>query len=225
MKPNELAKKLNSFLNDGITNEVFLDTQNHVTKGNYDSQTLAPINAPGMIGDAGISVIDYVHLLENSRFSMIFDDYALVIVECLFKKGNLIKHRYTYIPCPIDKKAMLDRPDEVPIADWILELSTGNNGFESFRSVGIYRFDFAPAQGGENHPVSHFTFASPKCRMPVKAPLSIRDFMSFLFDNFYPQHASFWYSHSPFLNCSGINNHSITEEEMVRLHLNWVGEC
>lgn len=223
MKPRELCTKINEFLEQGFAEGVFLAIQTHLLDHTTIGETLTPPNAIGMLSDRGVSLDEYVALLEGNRYSAVCDDYALLTIECTFIRGKLESHRYGYIPCPFDQELMSLRPEDVTMADWIKEsvLPIGNS---AFRSVGTYRFDCVrkpPKKSDAPHPVSHLTFASPDCRIPIRSPLSLSSFFDFLFDNFYRHHANFWRKYSPFMNCVGTDD-TISADELVRHHLSWL---
>lgn len=225
MKPRELCSKLNECFEHGMGEGVFMAIQPHLLRETSSGETLSPPNPIGMLSDCGISLPEYVLLLEEDRYSAVFDDYALLTVECAFVRGKLETHRYGYIPCPLDKTLMYLRPEDVPISDWIKE-SVLAEGYGVFRSAGTYRFDCvrtAPKKTADPHPVSHLTFGSPNCRLPVRAPLSPSNFLHFLFDNFYDHHSAFWAKYAPFLGCGGVDD-TISTDELVRHHISWFEE-
>jgi len=222
MRPRALCDRLNQFLVTGLTNEVFLAVQHHILDGPPRRQTLSPVSAPGMISPAGISANEFLGILDENRYSAVFADGALVIIECAFADDHLESHRYSYIPCPVDSALLLLRPEEITIADWLRDVVLAE-GIGVFRSVGTYRFDctrIVPLTRTNPHPLSHLTFASADCRVPVKGPLSIADFMNFIFDNFYRHHRRLWLDYSSHLTCIGTEP-TITWEEQQLHHLHW----
>jgi len=166
---------------------------------------------------------EFVEILDAGRFSALFDDAAILGIECTFDRGTLRSHRYTFVPCPFDPELVSLRPESIPIADWLRE-SVLSYGLEAVRSVGAYRFDCVrkpPERSADPHPISHFTFGSPDCRVPVRGPMSISDFLNFIFDNFYRGARPFWLNHAPFLTCEGVEP-TITWDEQQLHHLQWM---
>lgn len=221
MNPRDLCTKLNELLADGLSEGVFVAIQPHLLIGSQSGESLAPSQPIGMIGTgaSGVTFADYIQLLENARYSIVLADYSLVTIECFFETRRLVKHRYGYIPCPVVPVLAQGRPEDTAVADWLKEVVAAW-GLDALLSLGTYRFDYAPKQKAQGHPASHFTFASADCRIPVRAPMGISDFLNFIFDNFFRQHLSFWRKFSPFLTCAGVED-TIEVDEMVRHHISW----
>jgi hypothetical protein len=225
MRPRALCNKLNELFERGLGEGVFLAIQPHLLTQHRRFETLEPAVALGMLSDFGVSISEYLDLLENNRYSAVFSDYAVVTIQCTFASERLRTHRYSYVPCPVRPELMADRSAEEALADWIRS-GIAAAGIESFRSVGTYRFDFVDVttrQDTDPHPVSHFTFASPNCRLPVRSPMGISQLFHFLFDNFYRRYRRFWQEFAPFLSCFGIED-TITADEQLLHHLNWIDE-
>ena len=222
MRPRPLCDKLNEFLVAGLANDIFLATETHLLEVNGRRQFLSPKAAPGMVSPGGISITEFLNILDENRYSAVFTDGALLIIQCTFVDDQLDNHRYSYIPCPVDQSLLLVRPDEISLADWLRD-SVLAEGVGVFRSTGTYRFDctrIKPPRGTSPHPISHLTFASSDCRMPVRGPLSITDFLNFVFDNFYRQHRPNWLDYSSHLTCSGTLS-TITLDEQQLHHVHW----
>jgi hypothetical protein len=115
------------------------------------------------------------------------------------------------------------RPEEITFADWLRDSIFGE-GIGVFRSFGTYRFDCVrtpPERSTAPHPVSHFTFGSAECRLPLRGPMSVADFLNFLFDNFYRRYRRFWLNYAPHLDCEGTDS-TITWEEQQLHHIQWM---
>jgi hypothetical protein len=95
--------KLNEMLLGGLELGVFSAVQTHKLTGPLGRESLAPATQIGMISDFGVSVPEFVRLLEQEKYSAVFDDYAILIIECSFSANRLRRHRYSYIPCPIEQ--------------------------------------------------------------------------------------------------------------------------
>ncbi|WP_084536852.1 DUF2290 domain-containing protein [Azospirillum halopraeferens] len=222
MNPRSLCGKLNEFFINGFGEGVFRDIQHHSLSGSAGALALGPSVGIGMYPSDGISIDEYLDILEARRFSALLYDYALVSVECIFSGKDLIKHRYIYFPCPVAQYMMHQCPESMPTADWVREAVMGQ-GVKIARSLGFFRFDYAPKQKGEMHPASHFTFMSSGCRIPVQSPMGPADFFNFVFDNFHPKYSGFWRQYASFLGCAGVQ-HSIERDEMIRQHISWVDD-
>lgn len=220
MRPRSLCNKLNEFFAEGLEEGVFLAVQTHLIEVvSATRELLGPAEKIGMLSDYGVSVPEYIGLLDANRYSAVFDDLAILTIECRFETDRVHSHRYSYIPCPVRLEFTVGS-ELLSTADWVRSLVEAG-GVASFKSVGTYRFDFDPTPTKHKyHPVSHFTFAAPSCRLPVRSPLSIAGLLDFLFDNFYRRHADFWNSYAPHLNFQGVED-TITAEEMLLHHLSW----
>jgi hypothetical protein len=225
MRPRALCNKINELFERGLEEGVFLAIQTHLLHGITSREILGPSTNIGMLSEGGVSVPEYLELLDSDRYSAVFDDHALLMVQCIFENSQILAHRYGYVPCPVKAELLAGRPEDISIADWI-RLILSSSGIEAFISVGTYRFDFTkvtPARLSDPHPASHFTFAAARCRLPVRSPMSISHILSFLFDNFYRHHRPFWNDFAPHLTGVAIAD-TITEGEQMLHHLTWADE-
>jgi hypothetical protein len=222
MRPRALCNKVNEFFERGLEEGIFLAIQPHLLRGVIGSEILEPPSNIGMLTAGGVSVPEYIELLDADRYSAVFDDHALLMVQCMFQGNAIRNHRYGYIPCPIKPQLMAERPEEISVADWVRSVIS-SAGVESFLSLGTYRFDFTqklPSKSTDPHPASHFTFASAGCRLPVRAPMNIGHLLNFLFDNFYRSHRSFWNDFAPHLAGDDVID-TITAQEQMTHHITW----
>jgi hypothetical protein len=223
MRPRALCNKVNEFFERGMEKGVFLAIQPHLLRGALGGEILEPPTNIGMLTAGGVSVPEYIELLDTDRYSAVFHDHALLMIQCIFEGNEIRNHRYGYIPCPVKPDLMAQRPEEISIADWVRSVIS-SAGVDGFLSLGTYRFDFTKttaARSRDPHPASHFTFASAGCRIPVRAPMSISHLMNFLFDNFYRPHRSFWNDFAPHLTGANALD-TITEQEQTLHHVTWV---
>src|SRR5262249_50819453 len=100
MRPRPLCEKLNEFLATGLEEGIFQAIQTHILEGNTDRESLNPQFAPGMVSDVGIAIDEFLAALDESHYSAVFFDGALLIMQCTFSHNMLQTHRYSYIPCP-----------------------------------------------------------------------------------------------------------------------------
>lgn len=225
MRPRELCSRINDFLVDGLAVGAFDAIQSHILEGPPASLRLTPVVAPGMISPGGVSVPEFISLLEDNAYSAVFHDGALIVLQCIFKGDDLYSHRYTYIPCPVSRAILSQRREEDGLAEWLRDAVEVDPTI--FRSLGTYRFDcvrVAVADGAGPHPVSHFTFGSPECRLPVRAPMSPAGFFDFLIENFYRSLRRLWRPYAPHLQCYGAQD-TITSEERRLYHFNREPAC
>ena len=213
---------MNEFLIDGFGAGAFLAFQTHLLQGPELKQDFGPAVLHNMISPGGVGIAEFISILDDGAYSAVFHDGAVVILQCRFAGDALSAHRYSYIPCPVDQNIINGRPDEVELADWLRDLMADPSS-DAFRSRGTYRFDFvlnATVNQDDPHPISHLTFGSPACRMPVRAPLSPGNFFDILFQNFYRPYLPLWEPISPHLRCNGIDD-TITAAELITHHLSW----
>lgn len=213
---------LNRFLFEGYGIGFFTHVLNHFAReielGIY---SISPVQDIGMIATKGMTLKEYLDIISSQRYSAILYDYSIISIECQIKNGKIIRHRYIYIPCPLKKEIIAGRPDEIEVADFLSQID--KSALETkILSQGYLRFDFTSdtPPDGVYHPKSHLTFISSDCRIGLKAPLSIAEFLTFIFDNFYPKNAIFWHDFQPHLKstCSD----TILDEETSRMHLYWM---
>lgn len=222
MNPRSIVDILDRFLVEGYSKDIFLAVQPHILKIEGDQIKLSPAFRMEMITNGGVTISEYIDLLENNQYSAVFDDGSILYIECIFSDGKLDAHRYFFIPCPFVETTIASKPGHCSLADW-LRASLVQNGVDVFSSRGTFRFDFArkPVLGAADpHPKSHLTFASDWCRMPVRGPVQITSFMNFLFDNFFRDYQPVWRSFASYMQLDETEV-TITEEEVGLHHLNW----
>ncbi|OEO33044.1 hypothetical protein VW23_008520 [Devosia insulae DS-56] len=221
MTPGQFCSVLNRFLTDGLVDGVFYAVQTHQVIEHGSMMNIRPVQGMGMIADGGISVDEYLELLERGIYSAVFPDGSIFYVELTFDGRRIHSHRYFYIPCPFAPSVGAGMPVHFELAEW-LRGSAELEGLSVLRSVGTYRFDCVRLAGEtvDPHPVSHLTFGSADCRIPVKGPLSVSSFLHFIFDNFARPTQRFWLNYAPYL-VSGGDEVTISGVEMQRHHLMW----
>lgn len=129
------------------------------------------------------SLEEYCSLIESRQYSMLLTDGAMVQISYKLDRQNIIGHRLCWYPSPIE---LDENVDNYSMVDYVLErMASGDTHF--FRSRSPLRFDFAPNQAKEDHPVTHLHLGHEDCRIPVRTSLSIRTFMMFIVENFYPE--------------------------------------
>lgn len=224
MNPFSAVKVLNTFLYNGYAKGVFLHINTHVAKSGVASLvSVAPAVDIGMIDTKNLSFDEYIRLVSEERYSAILYDYSLICVEWEAKKSGITRHRYFYIPCPINSDVFSERPAEIEIADFFSQLDR-NALSNHLISQGYLRFDYTTdiVMKEMHHPIAHMTMISPECRVAMRSPLSAGDFFNFIFDNFYPQYSDFWLDYQPQLRA--LCEDTIRDEEINRMHIFWADE-
>lgn len=222
MDPKSVVDILDRFLIEGLDKRIFLAIQPHILKFEGEQVKLSPAVRIGMVTKGGITVSEYVNLLDNNQYSAVFNDGSIFYVECIFSGRTLNRHRYFFIPCPFVEKTIAAKPKHVSLADWLRD-SVDRDGKDVFSSKGTFRFDFVREslqEAEEPHPLSHLTFASDTCRMPVRGPLQISSFIKFLFENFFRDDRLFWFEFSKIMRLDE-GEVTITKNETYLHHLNW----
>jgi hypothetical protein len=123
----------------------------------------------------------YVEILQNNKASMIMWDGSVVQISYETRGGHIIKHRYCFIPapCSID----LRTADGIDLAEHASVVFLNRPMGNSCRT--ILRFEFDPTAHKPGHPASHLHFNETECRVPLKGPISAKDFFSFLLTYMY----------------------------------------
>jgi len=160
-----------------------------VTWTGLANSVLAPDQTP--------RVAEYRFFLATKQYTCVLTDGSLLQLSYRFRRGQIVWHRLSYHPCPI-----LFGPAEIQPQDDLIELvdlfledelksELGSHPLSPHTDCRLrlrspIRFDFDSASAATNHPAVHVTVNSHLCRIPVFAPLSIGQFVRFVFKNFYP---------------------------------------
>lgn len=212
----------NRFLFEGLAKNIFIATEYHALRQEGGRVELSPACRMKMIGKGGIKVSEYIDLLATRQYSAVFNDGSIFYVECIYNDRVISNHRYFFIPCPFVKITIESVPHDFGLVEWLRD-SIDLEGVDVFSSKGIFRFDFARQRLNgaiEPHPLSHLTFASDQCRVPVRGPLQISSFLKFLFDNFFRDDRKFWLEFADGMSLGG-EDETITSEETYLHHLSW----
>lgn len=222
MNPTSIVGILDKFLVYGLATGVFLAVQTHSVETTGTTSKIRPHNRLGMISNGGITPSEYIAILDEDTYSAVFEDGSIIYVECSFDGHTLSDHRYFYIPCPFSSKLVLDRPNHFSLADWLRD-SIELEGADVFSSRGALRFDCVRGLAEDTqdpHPVSHLTFASGDCRLPLRGPLQVSAFLNLVFDNFFRPYRPFWLQFAPYMNLDETEVTIRTGEAGLH-YLNW----
>lgn len=225
MNAGILCSILNRFFFRGLEEGVFNAVQTHVVIEEAGYASFHPVSTIGMLSNGGITCAEYLSLLEDGTYSGVFSDGSIIYMECRYVRNSLFEHRYFFVPCPFLEETLLGRPDHIPLGDWLRD-SMELEGASCLKSVGAMRFDCVrepPVELENPHPVSHLTFGSGDCRLPLRGPLPVSSFLHFIFDNYFRPLRFFWLDFAPYIQLDDTEV-TITAAEMSRHHLNWEPE-
>ncbi len=159
---------------------------------------------------------EYRQLVKRRQFVALLFDASLLQFKCVYRRSELIYHRFCYYPCPItvDRELLQD----MPILD-VWEGLLPSDFLEQVRLLAPIRFDFDVDAANDVHPASHMTVINPDCRIPVVSPLGWKQFLRFVFSSFYPDtwRDQDWLRE---LSSEGLAG-TITDEEALDLHLSY----
>ena len=125
----------------------------------------------------------YIHWLATSNYSAVLHDGSLLQVTYFFEKNKLVRHRLSYVPCPLPydfRSIQLD----TTLDEYILEGLQTNSHILMKSQI---RFDFDAKMASPSHPESHLSINSINCRIACASPLRVGRFVKFIFKNFYPE--------------------------------------
>ena len=162
------------------------------------------------------TIEEYVGWVKNSSYSALLLDGSVLQISYDFDGPELVGHRLHYFPCPFDLDDSLVR--ELPFLE-VVDFYAESLEFDRIRLRTPIRFDFQYDLTTErvHHPRSHLTFQWAYVRLPVTSPLSLGQFIKFVFKNFYP---FLWRAHG-FIREWPVQllEHSIEYEELDEIHL------
>jgi hypothetical protein len=222
MQPRVIGEILDRFLIHGFANNIFEAIQPHKITHSRAITGIGPENRLGMITNGGISLQEYMKILDDGTYSAVSVDGSVLYIECDFMNNSLYNHRYFYIPCPFDAELVYKKPSHFQLADWLRD-SIDLEGADVFRSRGAFRFDCSrelSAEAQDTHPVSHITFASGDCRMPVRGPMQISAFLHLVFDNFLRDFRPIWLNFAPYMKLDDTEI-TIRDRETLGHYVNW----
>jgi len=222
MNPHSACSILNRLFFHGVGEGHFYAAQTHSVSETGNVRKLKPSASIGMLTNGGVTAAEYVKILEDGAYSVVFQDGAIAYIECTFHGNTLDSYRFFYIPSPFDTEHIVELPSDIPLADW-LRMVLEDRGALCLKSVGALRFDCVrglPADVHEPHPVSHLTMITGDCRIPIRGPLQISAFLHFIFDNFQRSARPCWLQFSSYL-AFDTSEVTITPEESAVFHINW----
>lgn len=152
------------------------------------------------------SLSEYQEFLTGRHYSALLIDGALLQFSFDYKEDEMVGHRYCYYPCPLvlpdqsyasDIDAWFDLLDNELLAEIDAHASVNAEAGETIelstnarlRLRSPIRVDYAPDAAKPGEPACHLHINDGDVRVPVYAALSIREFMLFISEHFYPSYA------------------------------------
>lgn len=137
-----------------------------------------------------LTIGNYLQWARGEDYSALLPDGSLIQMTYTLSGSEIVGHRLCYVPSPVT--TIVDWKDVIEEEGWlggdyaelISALLLESHEYSALKS--IIRFDYDPASAGIGHPPSHLTINSVECRIPCIAPLAPADFVSFIFEHFYP---------------------------------------
>jgi len=159
------------------------------------------------------SLAEYRSVVARSDFSVVLFDASAIQMSYDFDGDEVIGHRLSFYPCPVDVDQVLVRTE--PVVDVVdLFLDDWQNSIR-FRSP--IRFDYDPDNARDGHPSSHAHFNWNHVRCPLVAPLYPSQFLRFIFRQSYPD---VWAQHEWLRDLpKAIGVRTILNDEEDDLHL------
>ena len=190
MTPSALATRINELMASLLQAGCAIDIGHHVVSQGRSgvaivSWRLSVIVAGEFPRERFACLDEYIYFLENRQYSGVLSDGAILQISYQIRRNKIVWHRLCYYPCPLH--FVPEEIGEEPLVDLILNLDYGSLK-DRLRMRSAVRFDFDPDNARFNHPASHVTINETCCRIPVRASLDLRNFVHFVFMNFYPDH-------------------------------------
>jgi hypothetical protein len=218
MTPKALSTQLRNLfdllLDSGIAIAVNPVVEQHT--GHRTRITWGTTFATGglMSASAFATVDEYRSFIGSQIYSAVFFDGSLLQISYDFEGHDLVGHRLCYYPCPFDVDPEWLLTD--PLADVIDTYSESRGVKTNLRSP--FRFDYDEENFGSGHPAVHMHLIKANCRWAVSRPLSVGDFIRFIFRHFY---SDIW-SVQPFLQELprwNAGTHTIVAAEESEVHV------
>lgn len=158
------------------------------------------------------SVSYYLETIRQAKFSWLLFDGSLIQISYLLRGNDVEGHRFCYVPAPF----LLDLRNDPEGLDEIIESGSVSNPLDQVRRA-LLRFEYDPAAQTPTHPAAHIHLNAPDCRIPMRSPLSVREFVFFLLHFFYSEQFDAHALASP--RFGGVSTLSGDEERAF--HVNW----
>lgn len=127
------------------------------------------------------SMKNYRHWVENACYSAMLFDGALLQVTYVFENEEVVGHRLAYVPCPFE----LDPHDLEDLEPTFVLDVAAESGFDLISLRTAIRFDYDPIEAKPGHPAVHLTLNESHSRIACAGPVTLHQFLIFVFDEFY----------------------------------------
>lgn len=148
----------------------------------------ASIEFPGMhtvnlLDEHRGSLHEYFAIYKAGAYTALMSDYAILQISAWYHKEKIIEYRYVYHQCPFRQRDLIEA-ELLPID--VLELFDFSKHPEDLMLSALWRFELAPQDARPGHPASHVHVCDPSFRLGVAKSYSIRTFLRFVLEGFYP---------------------------------------
>jgi hypothetical protein len=128
------------------------------------------------------SITHYLESMRQDRLSWLLFDGSIVQVSYRLSRDVITYHRYCYIPAPFEID--LRSSSGADLVEWI-ESASSSDPLNIPRRSSM-RFEYDHSAHTDQHAAAHLHLNSPDCRIPMRGPLSVREFISFVAKFLYP---------------------------------------
>lgn len=159
------------------------------------------------------STAHYLESLRQDRLSWLLFDGSIVQVLYSIRGEALRSHRYCYIPAPFVADLRSNSGQD------ILELIEGASAVDPLATPrkSSLRFEFDPIAQRADHAAAHVHINTPECRLPMRGPITVKEFVGFLTKHFYSSD----FPEDLFGNLPFESDPTISDEEESGFHLGW----
>ena len=159
------------------------------------------------------SAAHYLETLRQDRLSWLLFDASIVQMLYHMRGNRITFHRYAYFPAPFDID--LRAGTEAGLME-LIEGASSNAPEHAPRRSSL-RFEFDPKAQAQDHAAAHLHINTPDCRLPMRGPLTVKEFVSFLVRYFYAN------AFSPDICGPTVfeENPTISDDEVRNFHLGW----
>jgi hypothetical protein len=126
----------------------------------------------------------------GGHYIALLNDGAFLQVSVDVVGDDVVGHRYCYYPCPVILPPGFDMLDFDSLDLYLMDELDEHiraleqrrvHASEQLRMRSPIRFDFAPDAATATEPACHLHVLNADTRIPVHAPLSLGDFVQFVF--------------------------------------------
>lgn len=180
---NNIVQSINSLSFELLKAGIIVESREHSIVTLSGSKTRISWGQDGyiLVHNGFASLQEYIDLVDNRQYSMLFEDGSFAQISYELKRSNLTKHRLCWYPCPLHLER--DEWQERGLTDVILD-KIHDADLDVFRSRTPLRFDYDPDAQLPGHPSVHLHLNEEECRIPVKSPISLRRFFDFINTHF-----------------------------------------